>query len=477
MEKIRGDHELPALTIDGGNLLFKQERFSPGLLLQAKITAEAITDSYNLMHYDAVAVGKNDLAAGLSFLQAQAARAKFTWLSANLVRKSDKTPLFSASLIRQIGGLSVGIIGLTGYDAPNRFAENEDAVLLPWQEVLPDLVAGLTPKCDLLILLSNIVPQQNNEIAAAFPDIHIIIQSTPRSGNIAPQLANNSLIAQTGKQGKYFGWMRVNWQRSKTWGREDATKELATKKQELDGINGRISRIERREKKEELPANTNYQNLLAARERMLSEIIFLENESSGLEESGKAPSTYENYFITLDINLPDQPDVKKIVDAAKLSVNKTGRSQADKSATSQGPPDLQLENLAFTGWITCGPCHAPQTAFWSKTGHASAYQTLAEQEQQFNLDCLPCHVTAEYKEIKISNNESVLLSLPAQLQQVGCEVCHGPGKKHAESQDPAAIFRKPDASICVRCHTSERDDNFNYDSDVERIACPASRKK
>ena len=428
------------------------------------------------MNYDAVAVGKNDLAAGLSFLQTQAARAKFAWLSANLVRKSDKTPLFSASLIRKVGIISVGIIGMTGYDSANRLAENEDAVFLPWQEVLPDIVADLAAKCDLLILLSNIMPVQNNEIAAAFPDIHIIIQSSPRAGNIAPLLNNNSLIAQTGKQGKYMGWMRINWQGSKTWGREGATEELAMKKQELDGVNGRISRFERREKKEDLPENTGYQNLLALRERLLSEIIFLENEIKDLEESGQAPSTFENHFITLDVNLPDQPDVKKIVEATKLSVNMSGRIQADKSSVLQDQPGLQLENLPFTGWMTCGLCHAPQAAFWSKTRHASAYQTLAAQEQQFNLDCLPCHVTAEYKDVAINNNEGALLSLPAQLQQVGCEVCHGPGRKHAESQDPAAIFRKPDASICIRCHTPDRDENFNYESDVEIIACPANMK-
>ena len=477
MEKIRGLYELPFLTLDGGNLLFKEESLAPGLLQQATITAAGIIDSYNAMHYDAVAVGKNDLTAGLSFLQEQAARAKFTWLSANLVRKSNGTPLFPASLIQPVGNISVGVIGLTAYDGSVQLREDEDVVLLPWQKVLPDLVADLTAKCDLLILLSNNVLNQNQEIAESFPEINIIIQSAPRSGNITPQLNNKSLIAQTGKQGKYLGWMLVNWQRSKTWGREGGTKELASKKQELDGLNGRISRIERRAKKEDLPANTSYQNLLNSKERLLSEIIFLENELYDLKKSGEAPSTFENNFITLDINLPDQPEVKQIVEDTKIKVNKAGRSQADESAKSPALTELEIEKLPFTGWMTCALCHSPQTEFWKNTDHFSAFQTLAEQEQQFNLDCLPCHVTAAYKEINISGNAAVLLSLPAQLQQVGCEVCHGPGKIHAALQNPSAVSRKPDASICIRCHTTERDENFNYDNDIERIACPASKKE
>jgi hypothetical protein len=76
MEKIQNLHELPYMTLDGGNLLFKRDRLSTALLQQAKITAEGITDSYNLMGYDAVAVGRNDLAAGLLFLEDQAVRAK-----------------------------------------------------------------------------------------------------------------------------------------------------------------------------------------------------------------------------------------------------------------------------------------------------------------------------------------------------------------------------------------------------------------
>lgn len=476
LEKIQGLYEFPHITVDGGNLLFKYEHIAPALLQQMMITAEGIVDAYNLMQYDAVAVGRNDLGAGLSYLKEQAARAEFTWLSANLVHKTDKKPIFSASLIRTFGDLTVGIIGLTGHDGKVQFQNNEDAVILPWQEVLPDHIADLSSRCDLLILLSNYKTNQNQEIARSFGDIHLIIQSSPSSRNSTPQLINKSLIAQTGKQGKYLGWMLIDWQRSKTWGRKGAIKEMATKKQELDGINGRISRIERRAKEEDLSANSSYQNLLRSRERLLSTIIFLENELYDLKKTGHAPSTYENNFIALDIKLPDQPDVEKIVKTIKQNVNQAGRRKAAKAATSIDKPEMPMEKLEFAGWHVCAKCHEPQTDFWERTNHSSAYQTLVEQEQQFNLDCLPCHVTAEYETTKISANDSVLFSLPSILQQVGCEICHGPGKPHTASQDPSQISRKPAATICLRCHTPERDEEFNYANDLERIACPASKR-
>ena len=476
MEKIRELYEVPSLRVDAGNLLFKHETLAPALLQQMTITAEGIIDAYNLMQYNAVAVGKNDLAAGLSFLKEQASRSRFPWLSANLVHKSNKKPIFPASIIRKFDNMTVGIIGLTGDDAKVQFKHGEDAVILPWQEVLPSSIAELSPKCDLLILLSNNNTKQNQKIAESFEDIHLIIQSFPSSRNSNPELMSKSLLTQTGKQGKYLGWMLIDWQQSKTWGRKGAIKEMALKKQELDGINGRISRIERREKKENLPENSSYQNLLLSRDRLLSQIIFLENELHDLKNTGHSPSTFENNFIALDINLPDQPDVEKIVKATKQNVNQAGRSSAAKAAISRDHKELPLEKLVFAGWKVCSNCHGPQTDFWEKTEHSSAYQTLVEQEQQFNLDCLPCHVTAEYETTRISNNDSILLSLPSALRQVGCEVCHGPGKIHAASQDPSHISRKPAASICLRCHTPERDEKFNYENDLERIACPASKR-
>jgi cytochrome c1 len=476
LEKIRSLHKLPYLTLDAGNLLFKQQSLSPAILEQASISAEAIIESYNLMHYDAVAIGRNDLAAGLSFLEKQSGRSNFQWLSANLVRKSTGKPIFPASIIRQVGNISVAIIGLTDNDANVRFRPDEDAALLPWPDVLPELAAELSTRCDMLILLSNNPAGRNLEIVNSLASIHLVIVSSPRSGNSDSKMVNKSIIVQTGKQGKYLGWLFIDWRASRTWGRDGVIRDLAIKKQELDGINGRINRFERNTAKEDLKANTSYQNLLASRDEVLSQIVFLENEQKVLQDSEKSPSTFENYFIALDVDLPDQPDVLQIVEAAKLKVNQAGRSKASSKANFSAQPDGSFKEFTFTGWESCAQCHAAQTDFWKKTDHFSAYKTLVEDNQQFNLDCLPCHVTAEYGETKINGDGSMLLSLPSVLQQVGCEVCHGPGKAHtAAGVDPTAISRLPAAVICLRCHTSERDEEFNYDNDVELIACPASK--
>jgi len=56
---------------------------------------------------------------------------------------------------------------------------------------------------------------------------------------------------------------------------------------------------------------------------------------------------------------------------------------------------------------------------------------------------------------------------------VGCEACHGPGKRHAENPKEFAP-RRPDESTCLQCHTPEHDTNFVYEEKVGIIRCPAA---
>ena len=43
--------------------------------------------------------------------------------------------LVLARIIRQVGNISVGLIGLTATDGSINFMDSEDAVIVPWQKV------------------------------------------------------------------------------------------------------------------------------------------------------------------------------------------------------------------------------------------------------------------------------------------------------------------------------------------------------
>jgi hypothetical protein len=465
IESISQDYELPGLKVDGGSLLFKRERLLPGMRQQALITAEGIVKAYNTMGYDAVAVNRLDLAAGLDNLQYLKSKSTFAWLSANLIDKTTKKNLFPPYSIATINKLRIGIIGLTAPGPGDTFPDHDRATIIPWQQALPPLLKELSGQTDMIILLSNYDQQNNRQIARILSEINIIIQAGSSPANREPVLTDNTLICQTGKQGKYLGLLHLTWRPSKTWGDNRLQKQLALKKRELDGINSLYRRTEARIAAAERSSNATLQSLAERRKKIAAEIETLQDSLEQATRKGRVPASYKNRFIAMETTMPDDLSVLQIVEETKNRVNQFNQDIADTATENR--------QETFTGWKACSDCHRPQTESWQATSHARAYQTLVKKGQQYNLACLPCHVT-----ITMENRDQVtalqskrLLTLPEQRRQVGCELCHGTGTQHVKDPSGSPMTGRPDSGICLGCHTPEHDDNFNYQIDILKISC------
>ena len=458
VQRLAAEAGQPHLTVDAGDLLFKQSTIPPGQEKKEALRAEAIAEAYSLIGYDAVCVGSRDVIAGIALLKDLAKQAKFTWLSANLVDKDTGKPVFAATLRRQAGAVKATIIGLTG---AADFAPADNVAILPWQEVLPLLLQETAKTTDLVILLSNLPAEENRRIAEAYDSVHILIQSTAGDGGgIATEPVNNTLLASSRPQGKDIGVMNITWQPSKRWGCPPA-EVLAQKKSALDSVLWQLGKyrvddkdpeVALRDQPERLKA---YRGLLARERGLQEEIKQIGLCVLGEEKTPGEPATYRNRFVTLEATLPDRRDIVAIGDRLDYALNKLGREQAKTQA---------LTDSGYLGSESCAPCHAEQSAAWRKTRHAGAYTTLADKQQQFNVDCLPCHVTGVGMD-----HASEALAVPEARRGVGCEACHGPGRLH--SQGPAAnpMTRKPEAGVCLACHAPPHDEQFDYERNVQLV--------
>ena len=112
------------------------------------------------------------------------------------------------------------------------------------------------------------------------------------------------------------------------------------------------------------------------------------------------------------------------------------------------PASVSDGQSGFVGVEQCTSCHQEERAFWDKTRHAKAYPTLSRQNKQFNLECVGCHVTG-YEAPGGSTVAHV-----ERLENVQCEVCHGPGSRHlANPKDKSLITLAPEKSLCAsKCH-------------------------
>ncbi|HEX8070186.1 MAG TPA: bifunctional UDP-sugar hydrolase/5'-nucleotidase [Pyrinomonadaceae bacterium] len=73
----------------------------------------------NALGYDAMTVGNHEYNFGLAVLNKARAEARFPWLSANTYRAGTQEPAFQPYLVKEVGGVRVGVLGLTTPGIPN----------------------------------------------------------------------------------------------------------------------------------------------------------------------------------------------------------------------------------------------------------------------------------------------------------------------------------------------------------------------
>lgn len=421
---------------------------------QERLIAEGIIKIYTTMKVDAVAVGPLDLAAGPDLLLSSRKQG-FPWLSANLLDLKGR-PLFEPARIKKIGKIKVGIIGLTGTVSPLPAGVTH----ADWRTILPSLIEKTARQCDILILLSSLSAAENQEIAQQFPALHLILAASLSSGNMNPQQINNTLITQTGNQGKYQGMLTIDWNKSGKWGKS-REEELIALRNRLGAFDWQLQRMQKTKDSQQPEYLEKIRLVEQNRETVAQQIKTMELQGASPAKKDNTMCSFSFNFVALKQSLPDAQEIRAIITDLKQRINDLHLTISPKE-----------EKLPFLGHDGCTGCHPQQAGFWRATNHSKAWETLKKRNQARNLECLPCHVITS-RELTLSRDQ--LLSLPKSLQAVGCENCHiGPGKSHAASPSQFAMTRQVEEKICLGCHTPEHDNHFEYQKKLKLIACPAN---
>ena len=441
-------------------MLFKQSSIRPGQQKQETLTARGIAQAMQAMNCRAVGIAPRDLAGGIDLLKEIQDKQNLNWLSMNLVDPKTQQPIFTPSMHVVVDGTGITILGLTDNQADR--GKDANYSILPWQEVLPEAIARTAGSTDMVILLSNYPEKINNEIAGTIDGIDLILQSGHSTSNKPPNKIKNTLLAQTGARGKYLGLMHVNWTENGQWG-ENISDRIRAEQNRLDRINWQIGRMEKRSRDKNLENDKRYKQLTMERDLANKKIAALQKAK---EQATGEPCSFTNQFIGLKSSMPEDREIQAIIDQTTLEVNRLNRKRVHTSARQQ---NSVLSTLA--GWQQCRQCHPKQVSFWQTTDHAGAWQTLKQDNQQFNEDCLLCHVTLPYYDADRVRAENLLLQLPASLNTVGCEACHGPAAAHSKDPEVAQTIL-PNEKTCLQCHTPDHDDNFVFSDKLGKIRCP-----
>ena len=217
----------------------------------------------------------------------------------------------------------------------------------------------------------------------------ILVGSPGGSGDLnspapPPERVGDVLVLQTGNHLTTVGALDL-FVRDGSAAFADATGlELGQKREELrhriDDLRGRIAQWDRDPavKKEDVDARR-------------AEVAKLEGDLAALDVHPAPPTgSFFRYGVQeIRSALGTDPEVKAAAVAYYKQINDKNRlAFADRT-----PPPAAPDQAAYVGVDVCTKCHKEARAVWDATPHARAYATLADQDKQFNLDCVSCHVT------------------------------------------------------------------------------------
>jgi 5'-nucleotidase len=155
-------------------------------------------EALKLMNYDAVLVDGQAFAFGEKFIEPY--RASLPFVSANISGAA------APFVIREFGGLRVGIIGITEASAVKKGARD-------WREpaaVLRQLIAELKKKdVGIVILLSAQTPQEDEKMLKDLKGIDIVINGSKNFGSVAPREVGGTVYLQTWWQAKKVGVLNL----------------------------------------------------------------------------------------------------------------------------------------------------------------------------------------------------------------------------------------------------------------------------
>jgi hypothetical protein len=108
-------------------------------------------------------------------------------------------------------------------------------------------------------------------------------------------------------------------------------------------------------------------------------------------------------------------------------------------------------------------CHEVEHATWEYTQHATAFDTLVAHGDDRDPECVSCHVVGFDRP-----GGYTLERRPPQLEDVGCESCHGRGGPHLSPDFvPAGASY---AQVCQGCHDAKHSLGFDYGTFLPRIS-------
>lgn len=435
LKRHAGEH---SLVLGAGPMLFMDPVPPPERTVQDRWKAEALVQALLQMEMRAWAPGANDFAVGAAELGSMVSKGPLL-LAANLASNPAGTRPIALFVV---GGIRVGVAGLA---RPEGGASLPPGVgtTPPLQELQRSAADLRKQGAHLRIALVSMPRSEALRLAELVPEFQVMLigkAADEGEGNdpvTPPVRVGRTLVVESPNHLQAFHVVDL------------FVKNDGYEFENADAQNEERADLERRVRELE-------QRLTQARANPAvskADLQTLEQSLRGLQERRKAlskpsgPPDGSHYRVSL-VEVREELGADASVQRSLSEYYRRVNEHNKTAFKDRLPPPTAAGQSEYLGADTCMACHQEEHAFWSKTRHAKAYETLSKQHKEFNLDCVGCHVTGYEKP-----GGSTVTHVDS-FKDVQCEVCHGPGSRHLENPaDDKLIIAKPDRGLCgPECH-------------------------
>jgi 2',3'-cyclic-nucleotide 2'-phosphodiesterase (5'-nucleotidase family) len=178
-----------------------------GTNLSNVFAGQPVIEAFNLMGLDASAAGNHEFDNGLDTFRQRAGEARFPFLAAN-VRGADFLRRWE---VRKVGGLTVGLFGLSTPETPVATHPRNVAGLTFDDPVAAarEAVDALRPAADLVVCLSHLGIDEDERLAEAVPGIDVIVGGHTHTRVDVPTRVGRTLVLQAYERGEFLGRLEL----------------------------------------------------------------------------------------------------------------------------------------------------------------------------------------------------------------------------------------------------------------------------
>lgn len=430
-----------SLLVGAGPLFFADPQLDEKARTQELWKAEALAEGLRDMGFQAWAPAYNDWAGGKAVLAELRAKSGGHLVAANLQGDGAQ-----ATKVVDAQGHKVGFVGLSVPEFAGRMPEGISRTGAPAEQLRAGLaqlegagaqirVALLAmPRGEAIRLIDQVRGFDVVVVGKPFERGHADDEAAP------PLLVEGALVVQPPNHLQAVAVVDL-YVRGGSYDFADGS-DIATVERK-DSLQRRIHDLEQRLREWEHQGTSVRPEDLKARRQDLERA---RAELAALSKPKPPPegSFFRYEMVQVREGLGSDQQVAARLAAYYRKVNEHNRVAFQDRA----PEPVPAGQSGYIGIEQCSTCHAEEREFWDRTRHAKAYETLATDHKQFNLDCVGCHVTGYEKPggSTVTHVES--------LKDVQCEVCHGPGSRHPnDPTNRALITRLPARDLCAtQCH-------------------------